>query len=81
MIQNVNSLQNLPGVVKRLLDNYQYCENEIVCLIAAIIKNSVPLNLYTQVLKKEGRISFEEEELSKQKSAFINYLAKRIKDI
>ncbi|MGD2095806.1 MAG: hypothetical protein PVH77_12435, partial [Phycisphaerales bacterium] len=81
MIQNIKPLQALPRAVKRLLENYQYCESEIVCLIAAIIKNSVPLNLYTQFLKKEGRVSFATDASDKQKSEFADYLAKRIKNI
>lgn len=81
MIQKVQSLQVLPFVVKGLLENYRYCENEIVCLIAAIIKNSIPLNLYSQVLKKDGRVSFEGKTPDKQKSEFANYLAEWIKTV
>jgi hypothetical protein len=78
MVQNVRLLQHLPTTVKDLLDAYRYCENEIVCLVAAIMKNSVPLNFYTQVLKKEGRVSFGQEELDEQTRVFVDYLAEWI---
>ncbi len=78
MIQNVQSLQVLPLVVKQLLENYRYCENEIVCLIAAIIKNSTPLNLYSQVLKKKERITFGNKTSEEQMKDFVDFLARRI---
>jgi len=78
MIQNVQSLQVLPLVVKRLLENYRYCENEIVCLIGAIIKNSIPLNLYSQVLKKKERITFGNKTSEEQMKDFVDFLARRI---
>ena len=78
MVRNISTLQNLPFAVRTLLEKYQYCENEIIFLIAAIIKNSIPLNLYTQVLKKEKRVAFREGPLDKQKRAFANYLAGQI---
>ncbi len=74
MIENVKSLQNLPFVIKRFMENYRFCENEIVCLITAIMKNSVRLNLYTQVLNKKDRFSPIEEGVEKQKQKFVNYL-------
>ena len=79
MVQNVQSLQTLPFVVKELLETYRYCENEIVCLVAAVKKNSVALNLYTQVLKKRHRVAVDHETLDKQKRAFVDYLASRMK--
>lgn len=78
MVQNVQSLQELPHVVKQLLENYRYCENEIVCLIAAIMKNSTPLNLYTNVLKKKERVAIDTEVLDVQKEKFVDFLASHI---
>jgi len=43
------------------------------------MKNSVTLNLYSQVLKKKGRLSFDKVELNGQKIAFVNYLAGLVK--
>jgi len=76
MVQNVQSLQELPQAVEKLLEDYQYREKEIICLVAAIIKNSTPLNLYADVLKKKGRITVESDTLIKQKDEFINFLFK-----
>jgi len=81
IVSHVRSMQDLPHTVLELLENYRYSEKEVVCLIAAIIKNSIPLNLYSQVLKKEGRASFEDKTPDKQKSAFVNYLAEWIKTV
>jgi len=78
MANNVRSLQDLPFVVKWLLENYKYSEKNILYLIAAVIKNSVSLNLYTQVLKKEKRFAVSSEALSEQKKEFVDLLVQSI---
>ena len=79
MVRNISALQTLPLAVRTLLGDYQYCENEIICLIAAIIKNSVQLNLYTQILKKKGRVTVKSKEFDKQQEEFVDFLLKWIR--
>jgi len=78
MVQNVQSLQNLPIVVQGLLKDYKYCENEIYCLIAAIMKNSIPLNLYEKVLNKKGRITIDNKTYDDQKKEFVDFMLRWI---
>jgi hypothetical protein len=78
MVSHVQSLQDLPHTVSELLENYRYSEKDVVCLIAAIIKNSIPLNLYEKVLKKKERITVEEKKYSDQKREFVNFMLKWI---
>ena len=78
IVRHVRSLQDLPNVVSELLENYRYSEKDVVCLVAAVMKNSIPLNLYSQVLKKKQRISFKQENLDIEKRKFADYLADQL---
>jgi hypothetical protein len=76
MVRNVRSLWELPCVVKDLLNGYRYCEKDVLCLIAAALKNSTPLNLYQDVLNKKGRITVDGKTLDEQKREFIDFMLK-----
>ena len=78
MVQNVRSLHDLPNTVLELLEHYRYSEKHIVCLIAAVIKNSTPLNLYENVLNKKGRITVENKSYDDQKSEFVDFIRRWI---
>lgn len=81
MVRNVRALQDLPETVNALLKDYQYSEKEVICLIAAIIKNSTPLNLYEEVLKKEGRVTVEGKRLVEQRNDFVDFLARQMQTV
>jgi len=78
MVRNVKSLENLSEEIKHLLNNYTYKDKAIVALVAAIIKNSISINLYTEILKKKGRLALESKTLEYQKKEFVGYLLKWI---
>jgi len=78
IVSHVRSLQDLPNVVSELLENYRYSEKDIVCLIAAVMKNSIPLNLYEQVLNKKERITVENKTLDDQKREFVDFMLRWI---
>jgi len=79
MVRNVRSLRKLPSVVKGLLDGYRYSEKDVVCLIAATLKNSTPLNLYEEVLNKKGRITVDGKTFDEQKRDFIDFLLRSMR--
>lgn len=79
MVVNVRSLRELPSVVKELLDDYRYCEKDVVCLIASALKNSTPLNLYEEVLNKKGRITIDGKTFNEQKRDFTDFLLRSIR--
>lgn len=78
MVRNIKSLEILCEEIKNLLNNYTYKERAIVALVAAIIKNSISINLYTEILKKKGRLALESKTLGNQNKEFVGYLLKWI---
>ena len=81
MVRNVRCLEELPFEVKGLLESYRYSENDVICLVAAIMKSSVPLNLYEQILKKGGRVTVDSKTVDEQKREFADFLVKWAKGI
>jgi len=59
MQEHVADYTQLPHTIKRLLNNYKYNEKDLLNYISYLIEKSYPVNFYSQVLKKEGRESFE----------------------
>jgi adenosine/AMP kinase len=78
IIRQVRSLQELPDIVLELLENYKYSEKYIICLIAAIMKNSVPLNLYEKVLNKKERVRIDNKTFDDQKRGFVDFMLRWI---
>lgn len=78
MVRNVLCLQKLSDVINDFLASYKYSQKEIVSLVAAIMKNSVRLNLYTQVLSKKGRVGANAQVMEKQKHDFVELLSKKL---
>jgi hypothetical protein len=78
IVRHVQSLQDLPDTVSKLLDNYRYSEKDVVCLIAAVMKNSVPLDLYEKVLNKKERITIENKPFDDQKREFVDFMLRWI---
>jgi len=78
IVRHVSSLDRLPDIVSELLNDYRYSEKETVCLIASIMKNSVPLNLYENVLNKKERITVDNKTFDDQKRKFVEYMLRWI---
>jgi capsule polysaccharide modification protein KpsS len=78
IVSHVRSLQDLPDMVSELLENYRCSEKDIVCLIAAVMKNSTSLNLYEKVLNKKERIIVENKTFDDQKSEFVDFILRWI---
>ncbi len=78
IVSHVKSLQDLPNTVSELLENYKYSEKDVVCLTAAVMKNSIPLNLYEKVLNKKERITVENKTFDDQKRDFVDFMLRCI---
>jgi len=78
MVRNVLSLKDLSFVVNDFFHSYEHSQKEIVSLVAAIMKNSVKLNLYQEVLGKKNRVAFENNIVEQQLTDFVAILASRI---
>ena len=59
MVRHVKSIYDLSSSIANLLDSYQYDEAATISYIAAHIKRSIPVNLFTDLLKKSGRTVVE----------------------
>lgn len=79
MVRNVRSLRELPSVVKEHLSGYKYCEKDVICLIAAALKNSTPLNLHQDILNKKGRVTVNGKTLDEQKQEFADFLLRSMR--
>lgn len=77
------NLFEMPNDIRTLLDEYEYSRENIVTFISALIEGSVDIDLYSNLLKKPGRHSFqdglvsEDEDLDK----LCNYMIKRIEGV
>jgi hypothetical protein len=78
MVRNVLCLQKLSDVINDFLASYEYSPKEAVSLVAAIMRNSVRLDLYTQVLSKKGRIGANAQVVEEQKNDFVRLLSKQL---
>lgn len=75
MVRRCRNMEDLPNIVKNRLENFEYDEKKLVCLIAAIYKESAPLDL-TQLWDKEGgsRAEKKEEEIT----PFVDLIAEKL---
>ena len=64
----------LSGSLLKFVKEYSCSKKHIQALIASMLKNSLPLNLYRDILKKKGRIAVESETEEEQIKTFSDYL-------
>ena len=60
------NLFELPTTIERLLTNYRYDETRLLEFLAAVIEGSVPIDLYSVMLGKQGRHSEGRQGLSRE---------------
>ncbi len=64
MTRTAFNLYDLPGDIRTLLDEYAYDPEIIVKFVAALMAGGVPIDLYSNLLKKPGRKSFQDGKVS-----------------
>jgi hypothetical protein len=74
MIRHITDLNQLGWEIRNLLDNYHYDEPGLKRYIAATIAGSVPVDLYTSLLGKHGRLREGREEMSKEQRKNDDYI-------
>ena len=83
MTRKCLNLFEMPQAIRTLLDEYEYSRDNIVTFISALIEGSVDIDLYSNLLKKPGRHSFqdglvsEDEDLNK----LCRYMINRIEGV
>jgi len=83
MVRNVRILEEMGYEIKDLLKTYKYDEKSLICYIASMIQNSVPIDFYLRLLErtifwsdnKDDELNYEKE-TQKQFSELASYLIK-----
>lgn len=83
MTKKCFNLYDMPQDIRELLDTYKYSRNDIEKFICALIEGSVPIDLYSNLLKKPGRHSFQDGKVSVEDDLrkLANYTVRRIKEV
>lgn len=87
MIRHVTDLNRLGWEIRDLLDNHQHDEPALQDYIAATVIGSVPVDLYTVLLGKPGRMREGRDELSEEQRRqedyrrLAEYCGRRIEDV
>jgi hypothetical protein len=85
MVRRIQSLEDLPTGLADLMKNYRWNEHALVSYIAAVMRESVPVDLWSTLLGKKGRLrgtgasGSEQNELA-QYDALGAYLLRRIEE-
>ncbi len=83
MTQKCYNLFELPDAIRNLLKTYRYDRNEIVTFLSALIEGSVAIDLYSSLLLKPGRHSFQGDEVSSDDNirSLADYILKRVDEV
>lgn len=54
MVHHVKRIDSLGNEIRDLLEKYEYVEKALVSYVAAVIKESVPVDFYTRLLGRKG---------------------------
>jgi len=81
MLRYVSDFNNLFKEIDLFLKEYQFNYTNLISYIAATIKSSIPINYFTDFLKKQQR--FKKENINSEESMkkFANYLLKKISSV
>ena len=80
MIHHANSLDRLGYDIRDLMENYEYNEDALLSYIAAVMKDSVPVDFYSRLLGRKsvyspGGIKGDQEAQENERMKQINSLA------
>lgn len=82
MVRRVAAHEDLPLALSEVMKNYAKDDNAIICYLAAVMKESVRLDLYSKMLNKGKREAGTGTEkgvsLEKQYNDFANYFMRRV---
>jgi len=83
MTQKCYNLFELADVIRILLANYRYDRKVVIRFLSALIEGSVCIDLYSSLLGKPGRYSFQNETVSVEDNTrtLARYVLKRINEV
>lgn len=79
MVRRVANASELGACLEALLREYRYDEEALVCFVAACMSESVPVNLYSELLAKSGRVSFTGAPIQEQIDSLARLIALRLR--
>jgi len=62
MIRRVGRLDRLGDHVKDLMQYYQCDEDALCCFVSAVMRESAPINLYSNLLSKQGVYTIQQSD-------------------
>lgn len=81
MVRRIHAMENLPQAYKEVMENYRKDEHAIKSFVAAVMKESIPIDLYTAMLRKNERETLSSKEeassLEKQYENLAHYFRRR----
>ncbi len=85
MVRRVGALEDLPGALQAAMNDYAPDEDALTALVAALISESVPVNLWSGLLAKAGRetgtgAEGAERDMEDQYRTLAEYLLMRLQD-
>jgi len=90
MIRHASNPDRLGNDIRHLLENYEYDEGALLSYISAVMKDSVPVDYYSKLIRRKGVYSpggnnddqkAQEEERMKHISRLAQYIGHRLDDI
>jgi hypothetical protein len=81
MVRHVRSLHDLGGEVRALIESYRYDEKPVLAYLAAHMRRSVRVNLFTGLLQKGGRREVDlDRSVEEQYAVLADYALRRIQE-
>ncbi len=81
MVKKISSLSEFSNALNDLLKNYRKDDTAIRAFIAAAMSESVNINLYCDLFKREGRMRIEDDTVDNQMNRLADYTIKRIREV
>ena len=57
MVLKVDELSSLHEQILKLINSYEYNHKSMVAYVGAVMSLSVPINIYSVLLRKQGRVT------------------------
>ena len=78
MILKADDLSKLHGTIIKLLSTYKYSHEALVAYVSAAMSISVPVNVYSGLLQKKGRVTVDQNMSSDEEVYLLSEYFKRV---
>lgn len=81
MVCKVSAMNDFSSTLLWLIKNFKKDDAHLKAYIAAVMTESIPVNLYSDLLKKSNRISYQSDSVQEQIILLSDYLITRFKEV